>query len=280
MESIFAISFWIIDNNITSEGTALFVHEMGSNHSRNPSTSLSQAFACRAERDGVWVTRFVNQEQLSPSMGGTALVQMTEGGSQNRCLHASFPKHLFHWAEHSQRTLYVNLELVPSRTQPQQLEHWIPVKAWVRCSETPGWLTALFLVCVLASLHLCCWKRKWNSQFSCIHWTTLKSPPAVEKWSRAVRSGAGFLPKSQAGCWIHSCSLVWQRASSNTTVLICFHVGWIFVCHFPIHHHITLYQRLKSLQLSEEWWHKLQSCSVSFAVTWFIFLTLESKSGP
>lgn len=56
MESIFAISFWIIDNNITSEGTILFVHETGRNHSRSSSTSPSRAPAHRAERQGLSYT--------------------------------------------------------------------------------------------------------------------------------------------------------------------------------------------------------------------------------
>lgn len=115
----------------------------------------------------------------------------------------------------------------------------------VRCSENPSWLTAPFLGYVPASLHLWCWKRKWNSRFSCVRWTALKSPSVVEKRSRAARSGAGFLSESQAGCWICSCSLPWQRANSNTAVLICFSVSWTFVCHFPIQHHTSLNRRLK-----------------------------------
>lgn len=70
--------------------------------------------------------------------------------------------------------------------------------------------------------------------------------PIVEKRSRAVRSGAGYLPESQAGCFICSCSSVWQGANSNTAVLICFNVSWTFVCHFPIRHHPSLHQRRKS----------------------------------
>lgn len=130
---------------------------------------------------------------------------------------------------------------------------------------------------MLASLHLWCWKRKWNSRFSCTRSAALKSPPVVEKCSRAVRSGAGFLSESQAGCRICSCSLAWQRANSNTAALICFSVSRTFVCHFPIRHHTSLNQRLKFPQLSMQWWHELLSCSVPFSVTQ---LTLGSKWGP
>lgn len=73
------------------------------------------------QRGRVWVTHFLNQEQLSQNVGGTAPVQVTEGGSQNRSLHASFRKHSYHWAELqsiAQRTLQWNLRAGPQQQQP------------------------------------------------------------------------------------------------------------------------------------------------------------------
>lgn len=256
MERIFAVPFWIIDNNITSEGTALFIHEMGRNHSHSPSTLLSQAPICKAERQHLSYT-FCKARAVFPKYGGHNTSARDRGCITKQVPPHQLPKALvsLSWApEHSTENIKRTWELAPSSSsssQPQQLECSIwgrgSISQMLRKSHlTQGpisWLCAgLFTPLVL--------EKEVTQPVLMYTFSSSAKPPVVGKRSRAVRSGVGFLSESQAGCRICSCSLAWQRANSNTAALICFSVSWTFVCHFPIQHHTSLNQRLKFPRLS------------------------------
>lgn len=118
MERIFAISFGIIDNNITSEGSVLLIHEMGRNPSHSPSILLSQAPLCKAKRQHLSYT-FCRPRAVFPNPGGHNTGARDRGVSRNGSLHASFPKHLYHWAKlHSTEGIKGTWELAPSSSSP------------------------------------------------------------------------------------------------------------------------------------------------------------------
>lgn len=133
METIFAISFWIIDNNITSERTVLFIHEMGRNHSHSPNTLLSQAPVCKAERQHLSYT-FCKPRAVFLKRGGNNTGARDRGCITKQVPPCQLPKAFvsLSWAsEHGTENTKGTWELAPSSSsQPQQLECSI----WARVS--------------------------------------------------------------------------------------------------------------------------------------------------